>query len=95
MIEPSNEPLLPKIKEFLRIDGGEEDLFLSSLILASKAYIKNATGVNVIDTDNLHILAVSLLVAHSYENRLPMGKGETLPFSLESILVQIKYCPTE
>lgn len=95
MIEPANDPLLPRIKEFLRIDGGEEDLFLSSLILASKAYIKNATGVNVTESDELHILAVSLLVAHSYENRVPMGKGENLPFSLESILIQIKYCPAE
>jgi uncharacterized phage protein (predicted DNA packaging) len=84
--------MLGEVKEYLRIDGSEEDSFLVSLITAAKAYIKNATG-KVIDEDNdLHRLAVNLLVSHWYENREVIGKADKLAFSLESILLQITYC---
>lgn len=84
--------MLQAVKDFLRIDGTAEDISLGSLILASKMYIKNATGVIVDETNDLHKLAISLLVSHSYENRLPVGQNEKLAFSLDSILTQMKYC---
>ena len=87
--------MLEEVKGFLRIDGSEEDVFLSSLILASKEYLKNATGLTVDETNDLHKLAVNLMVSHSYENRLPIGDGDALAFSLESIITQMKYCYTE
>ena len=84
--------MLQEVKDFLRIDGVEEDVFLASLISAAKIYIKNATGIIADETNELHKLAVNLLVANSYENRLPIGKDEKLAFSLESVILQIKYC---
>ena len=84
--------MLQEVKNFLRIDGVEEDTFLASLISAAKIYIKNATGVIVEETNDLHKLAINLLVSNSYENRLPLGQGEKLAFSLDSILFQLKYC---
>ena len=84
--------MLQEVKDFLRIDGVEEDPFLSSLISAAKIYIKNATGIIADETNDLHKLAINLLVSHSYENRLPVGQGEKLAFSLDSIIFQIKYC---
>ncbi|MDE3838656.1 DNA-packaging protein [Bacillus methanolicus] len=84
--------MLEEVKQYLRIDGSEEDSFLTSLILAAKEYIKNTTGIRVDETNDLHKLAVNLMVAHSYENRLPIGQGDTLAFSLESILLQMRYC---
>ena len=84
--------MLQEVKDFLRIDGVEEDIFLASLISAAKIYIKNATGVIAEETNDLHKLAINLLVSHSYEHRLPVGIGEKLAFSLESILFQLKYC---
>jgi uncharacterized phage protein (predicted DNA packaging) len=87
--------MLEEVKNYLRIDGSEEDSFLASLILASKEYIKNATGITVDENNDLHKLAVKLLVSQSYENRLPIGEGAKLAFSLESILLQMKYCYTE
>ena len=84
--------MLQEVKNFLRIDGVEEDTFLISLISAAKIYIKNATGIIADETNDLHKLAINLLVSHSYENRLPIGKDEKLAFSLESVILQIKYC---
>lgn len=84
--------MIEEVKQYLRIDEVEDDIILLSLIGSSKLYIQNATGVSVDENNDLHKLAVMLLVAHSYENRLPIGKGEKLEFSLDSILTQIKYC---
>lgn len=84
--------MLGEVKNYLRIDGSEEDFFLTSLIGASKIYIKNAVGFEVDETNDLHKLAVMLMVSNAYENRLPVGEGEKLAFSLESILLQMRYC---
>lgn len=84
--------MLEEVKNFLRIDGDEDNILLASLILAAKIYIKNATDVVVDELNDLHKLAVNLLVAHSYEHRLPVGQEEKLAFSLESIILQLKYC---
>lgn len=83
---------LDDIKLYLRIDGDEEDSLLISLIAASEIYLKNATGIDVDETNDLHKLAVNLLVSNSYENRLPIGTGNNLSFSLESIIMQMRYC---
>lgn len=84
--------MLEDIKLYLRIDGDEEDSLISSLIMAAKIFIQNATGVKVDEKNDLHTLAVKLMVSHSYENRLPIGEGEKLAFSLDSILLQMRYC---
>lgn len=84
--------MMEDVKNYLRIDGSEDDSILASLIDAAKIYLNNATGLEVNENDSLHRLAVCLLVANSYENRLPIGQGEKLAFSLESILLQMRYC---
>jgi uncharacterized phage protein (predicted DNA packaging) len=81
-----------EVKEYLRIDGAGEETFLSSLIFAAEAYIENATGVAADENNNLHRLAINLLVSHWYENREVLGKADKLAYGLESILLQIKYC---
>jgi uncharacterized phage protein (predicted DNA packaging) len=83
--------LLDDLKNYLRIDGSEDDLLLTSLITAAKQYIYGATGVYVDDTDQLHLLALKILISHWYDNREPIGKADNLSFSLESIVTQIKY----
>lgn len=89
--------LLTYIKQYLRIeqDWTEDDSVLSSLIIAAKNYIKNATGIDIVETNELHKLALSLLVIHWYENREIVGKVDKLAFSLDSILKQITYSGEE
>ena len=84
--------MLQEVKNFVRVDGTDEDISLGSLISASKLFFKNTTGIVVDETNDLHELAIKLLVSNSYENRLPVGEGEKLAFSLDSILFQLKYC---
>lgn len=84
--------MLEEVKQYLRIDGSEDDSFLTSLLSAAKEYITNATGIVVDESNDLHKLAVNLLVTNWYENREPIGKAEKLAFSLESIFIQMRYC---
>jgi uncharacterized phage protein (predicted DNA packaging) len=84
--------MLEEVKTYLRIDGSEDDIFLTSLISSAKEYIKNGTGIQADETNDMHKLAINLLVANWYENREPVGKADKLAFSLESIFLQLKYC---
>lgn len=86
--------MLEELKLYLRIDGEEEDAFLSSLITAAKAYIKGATGKEVDPANDLHKLAVFLYCAHQYENRNPVLVGTvvtSLDYSLKTLLHHIEW----
>jgi len=83
--------MLEEVKEYLRIDGTEEDLLLTSLISAAKQYVKTGTGCIVDEENDLHKLAINLLVTHWYENREVVGKANALSFSLQSIFLQMTY----
>jgi uncharacterized phage protein (predicted DNA packaging) len=84
---------LEEIKEWLRIDGEDEDKTLSSLILAAKAYIKNGTGITTADVENnedalnLYDLALKMYVAARYENRSGAEENEK---GLIAILTQLE-----
>ncbi|KWU66043.1 DNA-packaging protein [Bacillus mycoides] len=86
---------LEEAKEYLRVDGDEEDSLISSFITAAEIYIKNATSKNVDLKSELAKLAARILISHWYENREAVGKAEQLAFSLQSILVQLQYCVGE
>lgn len=83
---------LDEAKAYLRVDGSEEDMLITSLVGAAEQYIKNATSKSVDAKSELAKLAARILIAHWYENREAVGKAEKLAFSLQSILVQLQYC---
>lgn len=89
---------LNEIKEYLRVDGDEDDKLISSLFITTKLYIKNATGVTEEiaekrDILELYNLTVKILLSHWYENRLPEMTGpktHELSFSLTSLFLQLE-----
>lgn len=83
---------LEEAKEYLRVDGNEEDMLILSLITAAERYIQNATSKDVHLDDELAKLAARILISHWYENREAIGKAEQLAFSLQTMLVQLQYC---
>lgn len=90
---------LQEIKEYLRVDGDEDDNLISSILLAAQFYLKNA-GVpeDVSSQQKLYDIAIKMLVSHWYENREPIGKADEIAFGLTNIITQLKYClpiPTE
>lgn len=87
---------LSDVKTFMRIDHDEEDTLLSSLLMASESYIKNATHINVDTTSPLFDLGQQILVGHWYENREAVGKTSgAILFGLDSILTQLMYTTEE
>ena len=77
-----------------RVAFEEDDILLQTLIYAAEEYLLNA-GIKKDYSKSLYKLAISLLVKHWYDNRDSVAIGSTtkkLEFSLNSILVQLKYC---
>lgn len=78
------------LKEYLRIDHFDDDFLLADLLTAANAYI---TGLclEVADGENTPApveMAVKIMAAHLYENRLPTGEKYTgeLPFSVSALI---------
>ncbi|PGT75447.1 DNA-packaging protein, partial [Bacillus cereus] len=59
---------LEEAKEYLRVDGDEEDSLISSFITAAEIYIKNATSKYVDLKSELAKLAARILISHWHEN---------------------------
>ena len=85
---------IEELKLFLRIDGDYEDTLIATLQLAAEEYITNA-GVTKDYTKPTYGLAIKILVGHWYENRGAIGKTDKLAFSLDTILLQLKYTQVE
>lgn len=90
---------LEDVKLYLRVDGTEDDNLLSSLLISTKSYIENATGLTedmVQENEGikeLYYLTCKILIAHWYENRTPQTTGpnfHTLDFSLTSLFLQLE-----
>ncbi|HEQ3553585.1 head-tail connector protein [Bacillus subtilis] len=80
---------LKEMKEWLRVDGDEEDNLVSSLISAA---VKHLEKSGVKDTENeLYKLAVKMLVDEWYQNRGASGEGKNkLSYSVQSMILQLK-----
>lgn len=93
--------LLDELKEYLRIDGNDEDTTLSSFLSTAQLVYENA-GVKfpqdlyliVEDKDVFaqHRLALMMLAAHYYENRIATTniKNE-LPYGVQTMILQLKW----
>lgn len=84
---------LEETKGYLRVDGNEDDVLITSLIEAAEIYLSNATGNTFDDTNSLAKLFCWVLVTDWYENReLTIGKvGEKTRPIVESMLAQLSH----
>lgn len=83
--------MLEEIKVYLRVDEDFEDVLIQTLITSAENYLYNA-GINISYEIDLYKLAIKMLTLHWYENRLVSGSENHLPFGLENIITQLKYC---
>lgn len=78
-------------KNWLRIDGNEDDALLQTLIDAAVRYIRNATGRDFEGDELAKVLAL-VLVADWYENRELIGKtSDQVRPMVRGILLQLGY----
>ncbi|GAA0434435.1 hypothetical protein GCM10008934_24850 [Virgibacillus salarius] len=86
-----NTDLLELAKEYLRIDGDQDNKLLGLLINSAKNYMSNA-GVKEKE-DELYQLAIMMLVTHWYENRQQNEFGKissAIEMGLQTIILQLK-----
>ncbi|MGE7020417.1 head-tail connector protein [Solibacillus cecembensis] len=96
--------LLDDLKDYLRIDGDDENSSLSLFLQSAILYLANAgvkqpsdyyhKSVEGNDVFSQHRLAVHMLATHYYENRIvySAGKsGEVIPYGLQTIILQLKW----
>lgn len=84
-------PSIEEMKNYLRIDGSEDDALLDTLIEVAKEDL-TASGITNQET-NRYKLAAMLLVANHYEERRPEIIGTSTAknsYSLERIISQLK-----
>lgn len=94
--------LLEEFKEYLRIDGDDENSTLNAFLFAARTFLVNA-GVELPDdliaknNDEsmvypLHFLAVVVLAAHFYESRQAVSSQaqNVVPFSVQQMILQLK-----
>ena len=81
-------------KQYLRLDGDEEDALIESLITAAELYLKNATGNTFDNTNHLARLFCITLVTDWYDNRgLTVDKvGDGIRPVIDSLLAQLSHC---
>ncbi|GGJ48485.1 head-tail connector protein [Virgibacillus salexigens] len=84
-------PSVGEIKNYLRVDGSEDDTFLDSLIEAAKEDL-TSSGITNQETAR-YTIAIKLLVANYYEERRPEVIGTSVAknsYSLGRIIAQLK-----
>lgn len=75
---------LEEAKEYLRIDGDEDDNLVSFFISAAKNHMENA-GVTDTESD-LYKMAALIYVADAYENRTTANSGT----KIAGIILQLR-----
>lgn len=84
---------LEELKEWLRVDGVDDDITLDSLLLTSKILIRQSTGVELEDVQSnpqaleLYKTIQKIIITDLYENR--DGSSKLNPV-LISLLIQLK-----
>lgn len=84
---------LAEAKEWLRVDGNEDDSTIALLIGAAEKYLENATGYKFEATNEQAKLFCLVLIVDWYENRELIGQkpSEKVRFSVQSMLAQLQY----
>ena len=81
---------LISLKQFMRIDGNDEDALILSLGTAAKLYLCNAGIEAPRENPELYNLAFWSLTLHYYDHRDSVGNEAAIPAGLRPVLNQLK-----
>lgn len=84
---------LEDIKNYLRIDGDEEDDLLRTMIDAGKEFIRSAVG-EYDDTDSTAQVLLAAVVQNMYDNRELMQSEQQvkkrIEYTFQSMILQLR-----
>ena len=87
-----------RVKDVLYLDGNEDDVLLSSYVLAANSFVHNAIGEDVngfyedTNVNSLVMMATVSLAATYFQNRLSLSDTQTFTIDLtvNSIIGQLR-----
>ena len=90
--------IVDRVKDVLYLDGNEDDVLLSSYVLAANSFVHNAIGEDVngfyedTNVNSLVMMATVSLAATYFQNRLSLSDTQTFPIDLtvNSIIGQLR-----
>lgn len=84
---------LEDIKEYLRVDGDDEDNLISMMMEAGKEYIRSAVG-GYDDTDKTANILLAAVVQNMYDNRELMQSDQQvkkrIEYTFQSMILQLR-----
>ena len=82
---------LAACKQYMRVDGDDDDELISSMMSSAKEYLDGA-GIPEPETATpLYTLAVHSLTLHYYDHRDAVGEEKSFPTGLRPIINQLKH----
>ena len=89
-----NDEKLAAAKQYMRIDGTDDDLVIRALYEAAVLYLQDAGIVEPGSDPALYNLAVWSLTLHYYDHRDAVGSEASFPIGLRPIINQLKLMGT-
>ena len=82
---------LEETKKYLRIGHNVDDTYITELIAMSKNFIKQCTGVEYNNNDDVYKMAILQCVAHFYDKRETVSEKAVavVPFTLDGLIKHI------
>ena len=84
---------LEDIKEYLRVDGDDEDNLISMMMEAGMEYIRSAVG-EYDDTDKTANILLAAVVQNMYDNRELMQSDQQvkkrIEYTFQSMILQLR-----
>lgn len=88
----AEDAALEACKQYMRVDGDEDNELIAGLMAAAKEYLDNAGIPEPEEATALYTMAVHSLTLHYYDHRDAVGGEAPLPLGLRPIINQLKHC---
>ena len=82
---------LDACKQYMRVDGSDDDTLILSLMDAAKEYLSGAGIPEPEEQSSLYTMALQSLTLHYYDHRDSVGGEAPLPSGLRPIINQLKH----
>lgn len=83
-----SEVTITDLKEYANVDHGLDDKLFHAILMATKSYVKNYTGLSVEQLDNKEDLTIALMILANemYDNRAYTVENDKANKIVNSIL---------
>ena len=89
-MENISEVALADVKQYMKVDGTDDDRLIETLYGAARTYLKDGGVEKPEKESDLYTLALWGLTLHYYDHRDDVGTNVAIPIGLRNIINQLK-----